>query len=308
MSAHTPVLLHEAINALLIDADGLYVDGTFGRGGHTKELLSHLSGKGRVIGFDKDPVAIDLGKVVFKFEKRLELIHESFSKLHLVLKKRGNLGDVSGVLLDLGVSSPQLDQGDRGFSFLHDGPLDMRMNTSKGMTAAQWIAESDQDELIKIFKTYGEEKFAVPIAKNIIQKRFQEPIETTHQLAAIVSEAHPRWKRGQHPATKIFQAIRIHINNELEDLDVLLRNVLKILKVGGKLVVISFHSLEDRKVKQFIREKEKGSVLPKGIPIRNAEHKILLRSVGKSIKPSGFNIEENKRSRSAIMRVAERVA
>ena len=308
MSAHTPVLLHEAINALLIDANGLYVDGTFGRGGHTKELLSHLSGKGRIIGFDKDPVAIDLGKVVFKFEKRLELIHESFSKLHLVLKKRGNLGDVSGVLLDLGVSSPQLDQGDRGFSFLHDGPLDMRMNTSKGMTAAQWIAESDQDELIKIFKTYGEEKFAVRIAKNIIQKRFQEPIETTHQLAAIVSEAHPRWKRGQHPATKIFQAIRIHINNELEDLDVLLRNVLKILKVGGKLVVISFHSLEDRKVKQFIREKEKGPVLPKGIPIRNAEHKILLRSVGKSIKPSGFNIEENKRSRSAIMRVAERVA
>ena len=308
MSAHTPVLLHEAINALLIDANGLYVDGTFGRGGHTKELLSHLSGKGRVIGFDKDPVAIDLGKVVFKFEKRLELIHESFSKLHLVLKKRGNLGDVSGVLLDLGVSSPQLDQGDRGFSFLHDGPLDMRMNTSKGMTAAQWIAESDQDELIKIFKTYGEEKFAVPIAKNIIQKRFQAPIETTHQLAAIVSQAHPRWKRGQHPATKIFQAIRIHINNELEDLDVLLKNVLKILKVGGKLVVISFHSLEDRKVKQFIREKEKGPVLPKSIPIRDIGHKILLRSVGKSIKPSGLNIQENKRSRSAIMRVAERVA
>ena len=212
------------------------------------------------------------------------------------------------MLLDLGVSSPQLDQGDRGFSFLHDGPLDMRMNNSKGMTAAQWIAESDQDELIKIFKTYGEEKFAVRIAKNIIQKRFQEPIETTHQLAAIVSEAHPRWKRGQHPATKIFQAIRIHINNELEDLDVLLKNVLKILKVGGKLVVISFHSLEDRKVKQFIREKEKGPVLPKGIPIRDAEHKILLRNIGKSIKPSGFNIQENKRSRSAIMRVAERVA
>ena len=308
MSAHIPVLLHEAINALLIDADGLYVDGTFGRGGHTKELLNHLSGKGRIIGFDKDPVAIDLGKVVFKFEKRLELIHESFSKLHLVLKKRGNLGDVSGVLLDLGVSSPQFDQGDRGFSFLHDGPLDMRMNNSKGMTAAQWIAESDQDELIKIFKTYGEEKFAVPIAKNIIQKRLQEPIETTHQLASIVSEAHPRWKRGQHPATKIFQAIRIHINNELEDLDVLLKNVLKILKIGGKLVVISFHSLEDRKVKQFIREKEKGPVLPKGIPIRDIGHKILLRSVGKSIKPSGLNIQENKRSRSAIMRVAERVA
>ena len=293
---------------MLIDVDGLYIDGTFGRGGHTKELLSRLSGKGRVIGFDKDPVAIDLGKVVFKFEKRLELIHESFSKLHLVLKKRGNLGDVSGVLLDLGVSSPQLDQGDRGFSFLHNGPLDMRMNNSKGMTAAQWIAESDQDELIKIFKTYGEEKFAVPIAKNIIQKRFQTPIETTHQLAAIVSEAHPRWKRGQHPATKIFQAIRIHINNELEDLDVLLKNVLKILKIGGKLVVISFHSLEDRKVKQFIREKEKGSVLPKSIPIRDIGHKILLRSVGKSIKPSGLNIQENKRSRSAIMRVAERVA
>ena len=293
---------------MLIDVDGLYIDGTFGRGGHTKELLSRLSGKGRVIGFDKDPVAIDLGKVVFKFEKRLELIHESFSKLHLVLKKRGNLGDVSGVLLDLGVSSPQLDQGDRGFSFLHNGPLDMRMNNSKGMTAAQWIAESDQDELIKIFKTYGEEKFAVPIAKNIIQKRFQTPIETTHQLAAIVSEAHPRWKRGQHPATKIFQAIRIHINNELEDLDVLLKNLLKILKIGGKLVVISFHSLEDRKVKQFIREKEKGPVLPKSIPIRDIGHKILLRSVGKSIKPSGLNIQENKRSRSAIMRVAERVA
>ncbi len=308
MNAHTPVLLHEAINSVFIDANGLYVDGTFGRGGHTKELLSRLSGKGRVIGFDKDPVAIDLGKVVFKFEKRLELIHESFSKLHLVLKKRGNLGDVSGVLLDLGVSSPQLDQGNRGFSFLHDGPLDMRMNNSKGMTAAQWIAESDQDELINIFKTYGEEKFAVRIAKNIIQKRVQEPIETTHQLAAIVSEAHPRWKRGQHPATKIFQAIRIHINNELEDLDVLLKNVLKILKVGGKLVVISFHSLEDRKVKQFIREKEKGPVLPKGIPVRDARHKILLRSVGKRIKPSDLNIQENKRSRSAIMRVAERVA
>jgi len=308
LSAHTPVLLHEAINSVFLDSNGLYVDGTFGRGGHTKELLNRLSVKGRVIGFDKDPVAIDLGKVVFKFEKRLELIHESFSKLHLLLKKRGNLGDVSGVLLDLGVSSPQLDQGDRGFSFLHDGPLDMRMNNSKGMTAAQWIAESDQDELINIFKTYGEEKFAVRIAKNIIQKRFQEPIETTHQLAAIVSEAHPRWKRGQHPATKIFQAIRIHINNELEDLDVLLENVLNILKVGGKLVVISFHSLEDRKVKQFIREKEKGPVLPKGIPMRDTRHKILLRGVGKSIKPSDWNIRDNKRSRSAIMRVAERVA
>ena len=156
---------------MLIDANGLYVDGTFGRGGHTKELLSRLSGKGRVIGFDKDPVAIDLGKVVFKFEERLELIHESFSKLHLVLKKRGNLGDVSGVLLDLGVSSPQLDQGDRGFSFFHDGPLDMRMNNSKGMTAAQWIAESDQDELVKIFKTYGCLLYTSPSPRDDISSR-----------------------------------------------------------------------------------------------------------------------------------------
>ena len=308
MTAHIPVFLHEALDSLIVDLDGLYVDGTFGRGGHSAELLQRLSGNAHVIGLDKDPEAIDFGRSKFKNEKRLELLHESFSNLTNILQVRGKLGNVSGVLLDLGVSSPQLDQAQRGFSFMNNGPLDMRMNNSAGPTAAEWIAASDQNELTETFRNLGEEKHANRIAKSIINSRAQQPITTTQQLAAIVSKAHPNWQKGKHPATKVFQAIRIRVNNELNDLEHLLANVLKALKIGGRLVIISFHSLEDRRVKKFIRDQENGPFVPKSIPIKHSQVQISMKRVGKALTSSNVDIIENRRARSAVMRVAERVA
>jgi 16S rRNA (cytosine1402-N4)-methyltransferase len=305
---HSTVLLKEAVDGLAIDADGLYIDGTFGRGGHTAELLSRLSDRGSVIAIDKDLDAIAAGQVRFAEEDRLTLVHASFAELAEIVKQAGKHGEVSGVLLDLGVSSPQLDVAERGFSFLRDGPLDMRMDTSKGLSAAEWLASADEQEIAKVIKEYGEERFARRMAAAIVRERAEKPIERTVQLAKILADAHPAWERGKHPATKAFQAIRIFINRELADLEDLLQQVIDSLAVGGRLVVISFHSLEDRRVKRFIRDQERGIKLPKNLPIPDVDRGVRLVKVGKAIKPAVIEVENNVRARSAVMRIAERVA
>lgn len=308
VAEHSTVLLHEAIDALVVDPDGLYVDGTFGRGGHTAELLSRLSVKGSVIAIDKDLDAIASGSARFADDDRLSLLHGTFADLTSIVEQAGMQGNVSGVLLDLGVSSPQLDQADRGFSFMRDGPLDMRMDTSKGQSAAEWIASADEQEIAKVIKEFGEERFARRMAAAIVRERTESPIERTVQLAKILAEAHPAWERGKHPATKAFQAIRIFINRELADLEELLEQVIDSLAIGGHLVVISFHSLEDRRVKRFIRDQHRGIKLPKNLPIPDVDRGVRLIKVGKAIKPSAIEVENNVRARSAVMRIAERVA
>ena len=308
MAEHSTVLLHEAIDALVVDPDGLYVDGTFGRGGHTAELLSRLSVKGSVIAIDKDLDAIACGKARFSDDDRLSLVQGSFANLTDFVGQVGKQGCVSGVLLDLGVSSPQLDQAERGFSFLRDGPLDMRMDTSRGLSAAEWVASADEQEIASVIKEFGEERFARRMAAAIVRERAEKPIEGTVQLAKILADAHPAWERGKHPATKAFQAIRIFINRELADLEDLLEQVIDNLAIGGRLVVISFHSLEDRRVKRFIRDQNRGIKLPKNLPIPDVDRGIRLIKVGKAIKPSEAEVENNIRARSAVMRIAERVA
>lgn len=307
-AAHTTVLLHEAVDALVTDIDGFYVDGTFGRGGHVAELLGRLSGQGSVLAIDKDPQAISAGQERFAEDARLQLFHGSFADLQNVAAEMGKTGDISGVLLDLGVSSPQLDQAERGFSFMRDGPLDMRMDTSRGMSAAEWIATADEQDIARVIKEYGEERFARRMASAVVKERVKAPITGTVQLAGILAAAHPAWERGKHPATKAFQAIRIFINRELEDLEDLLAQVIDNLKVGGRLVIISFHSLEDRRVKRFIRDQQQGIKLPKNLPIRDVDRGVRLVKVGKAIKPAVTEVDGNIRSRSAVMRIAERVA
>ena len=305
---HTTVLLHEAIDALVVDPNGFYVDGTFGRGGHCAELLSRLSSSGRVLAIDKDPQAIAAGHERFSEDSRLQLLHGTFADLHSMVSEMNMVGELSGVLLDLGVSSPQLDQAERGFSFMRDGPLDMRMDTSKGLSAAQWIASADEEEIARVIKTYGEERFARRMARAVVAERAKAPIVRTVQLAGVLAAAHPAWERGRHPATKAFQAIRIFINRELDDLEDLLGQVIDSLRVGGRLVVVSFHSLEDRRVKRFIRDQEQGIKLPKNLPIRDIDRGVRLVKVGKAIKPAASEVGGNVRSRSAVMRIAVRVA
>ena len=308
VTEHTTVLLKEAVDALIGDPDGFYVDGTFGRGGHSAELLSRLSDCGEITAIDKDPEAIAAGIQRFKDDDRLNLVHGTFADLSEIVERAGKLGSVSGVLLDLGVSSPQLDQAQRGFSFMRDGPLDMRMDTSRGQSAADWLASADEQEIAQVIKEYGEERFARRMAGAIVRERVENPILRTVQLAEILAAAHPAWERGKHPATKAFQAIRIFINRELADLEILLEQIIDTLAVGGRLVIISFHSLEDRRVKRFIRDQERGIKLPKNIPIRDVDRGVRLVKVGKAVKPHSSEVDANVRARSAVMRVAERVA
>jgi 16S rRNA (cytosine1402-N4)-methyltransferase len=303
-SEHTTVLLHEAIDALVTDPDGFYVDGTFGRGGHTAELLSRLSSKGRVLAIDKDPQAIEAGRQRFADDSRLTIVHGSFADMGEWVEGRA----ITGVLVDLGVSSPQLDQAERGFSFMRDGPLDMRMDTSSGLSAAAWIASAPEADIAQVSKEYGEERFAKRMASAVVRERAVAPITRTVQLAKILSEAHPAWERGRHPATKAFQAIRIFINRELDDLNALLKQVIDLLQVGGRLVVISFHSLEDRQVKRFIRDQERGIQLPRNLPVRDVERGVRLKKIGKAVMPNDSEVDDNVRSRSAVMRISERVA
>jgi len=305
---HITVLLEEAVESLITDVNGFYVDGTFGRGGHSAKVLGGLSEGGRLLGIDKDEQAVAIGSLRFQDDKRFELVRGSFAEMKHYIGQRNYTGKVSGILLDLGVSSPQLDQAERGFSFLHDGPLDMRMDTSAGLTAAEWVNTTEEADIIRVLKEYGEERFARRMARAILSERSFEPITTTARLAKIVAEANPAWEKGKHPATRAFQAIRIHINNELGELEQVLDQALDLLAVGGRLVVISFHSLEDRKVKRFIQRHEKGDEMPMGLPITADKLNKRLRRVGKMIKSGKGELELNPRARSAVMRVAEKIA
>jgi len=306
---HVTVLLDEAVAALAVRPDGRYIDGTFGRGGHSRLLLRMLGPDGRLLGFDKDPMAIATGQALAAEDGRFVVVQRSFAELSDELHERGWMGTVSGVLLDLGVSSPQLDDPDRGFSFLSDGPLDMRMDPTRGVSAAQWLADAPKDEIARVFKEYGEERFAKRMARAIVQRRGEAPFTRTADLAKVVTDANPAWEKGKNPATRAFQGLRIFINNELGDLERGLDAALEALEVGGRLVVISFHSLEDRIVKQFMRRHAKGEAdkLPRDLPIIPKAFEPRLKLLGKPQYASDEEVKANPRSRSAIMRVAEKL-
>ena len=303
---HQPVLVNEVIEGLAIKKNGVYVDATFGRGGHLREVLRHLGEEGRVFALDKDLAAVEAAKLLK--DERLSIKHGSFTLLQSWMEERGVCGDVDGILLDLGVSSPQLDDSERGFSFLKDGPLDMRMDVTQGTGAANWVNSASAKEIAEVLKIYGEEKFHRRMAAAIVEARAVTPIETTSQLADIVAKANPSWEKHKHPATRAFQAIRIFINNELNELKICLDQCLEVLAIGGRLAVISFHSLEDRIVKRFINKHVKGDVFPLGVPIRQDQLEVRLKSISKLIKPTLEEIKSNRRARSAVLRVVEKVA
>ena len=304
---HQTVLLREAVEALVTNPSGFYVDGTFGRGGHSRYLLELLDDDGRLLGVDKDPAARLAAQELAGAESRFEFFHGSFAELPQQLQLMG-VEAVDGILLDLGVSSPQLDDGERGFSFMHDGPLDMRMDTTRGETAAEWLSVAGVDEIALVLKEYGEERFARRIATAIVAARSEEAITTTSQLAEVVSAANPRWERHKHPATRAFQGIRIKVNRELEDLQALLAAALDMLRLGGRLVVISFHSLEDRMVKRYMRDMARGEQFPPGVPVRDSALNRRMKLVGKAVRASDEEVAGNVRARSAIMRVAEKIS
>lgn len=303
--AHITVLLEEAVEALSVNADGVYMDATFGRGGHSRRILSCLSEKGRLVAVDRDPMAIAAGAAIA--DPRFRLVHRAFGEIGLAAAEAGVAG-VDGILFDIGVSSPQIDDGERGFSFRYDAPLDMRMDTTQGETAAEWLARAEEREIAEVIKNYGEERFAFQIAKKVVAARLEQPIVTTGQFATLVRSAVRTREPGQDPATRSFQALRIHINQELRQLEVALPQALDLLKPGGRLVVISFHSLEDRIVKNFMRAQATADALPKNLPLRADQlPQPKLRLVGKAIKPSVLEVEANPRARSAVMRIAEKV-
>jgi len=304
---HQTVLLREAVEALVTAPGGVYVDGTFGRGGHSRLILEKLGEAGRLIAVDKDPQAYAEADRLAENDARFIFYHGSFAALPRQLQRMG-IAAVDGILLDLGVSSPQLDDSERGFSFMQDGPLDMRMDTSAGETAAEWLSHAEQGDIADVLKEYGEERFARRIAAAIVAARDEAPITTTGRLAKVVSEANPRWEKHKHPATRAFQAIRIKVNRELEDLQELLGAALDLLRVGGRLVVISFHSLEDRLVKRYMRDMARGEQIPRGIPVTEDDLNRRMKLVGKAVKASVEEVRDNVRARSAIMRVAEKIA
>lgn len=306
---HTTVLLEEAVEALAVRADGCYLDGTFGRGGHSRLVLKHLGADGRLLGFDKDPQAIATGQALAAEDGRFVIVQRSFAELGSEVQARDLHGKVSGVLLDLGVSSPQLDDPERGFSFMNDGPLDMRMNPGLGISAAQFVATASAEELARVFKEYGEERFARRMANAVIARREVTPFERTADIAEVLKVANPAWEKGKHPATRAFQGLRIHVNNELGDLEAGLEAALDALEIGGRLVVISFHSLEDRIVKLFMRKLVKGEAdnLPRNLPIKSVPFEPRVRLIGKAQFASEAETRANPRSRSAVMRVAEKL-
>jgi 16S rRNA (cytosine1402-N4)-methyltransferase len=306
-SAHVPVLLDPVIAGLNLREGGQYIDGTFGRGGHSLAILNQLGPNGRLLAIDRDPQAIATAADALKSDPRFELIHSEFSELKEHAIKRNLLGKVDGLLLDLGVSSPQLDEAERGFSFQSDGPLDMRMDPTTGSSAADWLANVKERELRKVLFEFGEERFAVRIAKAIVAARALQPIRRTAELAKIVSEAVPSRGQRRHPATKTFQAIRIRINDELQQLEQALRVSTDLLRPGGRLCVISFHSLEDRRVKRFMREASREAAPYRGLPDIPEEHRPPFKLIGKMISATDEEIEMNVRARSARLRVAERL-
>ncbi|WP_217475148.1 16S rRNA (cytosine(1402)-N(4))-methyltransferase RsmH [Stutzerimonas stutzeri] len=307
--SHVTVLLDEAVAALAVRADGRYLDGTFGRGGHSRLLLRQLGPDGCLLGFDKDPLAIATGQALAAEDGRFVVVQRSFAELGEEVAQRGWTGTISGVLLDLGVSSPQLDDPERGFSFLNDGPLDMRMDPSRGVSAAEWIATASEEDIAHVFKEYGEERFAKRMARAVVQRRAERPFERTADLAQVLTVANPAWEKGKNPATRAFQGLRIFINNELGDLETGLEAALEALEVGGRLVVISFHSLEDRIVKQFMRRHAKGEAdtLPRDLPIIPEKFVPRLKLLGRPQYASAEEVKANPRSRSAVMRVAEKL-
>ncbi len=303
---HRPVLFNEALESLNIRPDGRYVDGTFGRGGHSRAVLQRLGDEGRLLAIDKDPEAVASALQQFGGDERFHIEQGSFAMLKRFAGKLDWVGRVDGILLDLGVSSPQLDRPERGFSFLRDGPLDMRMDNQSGQSAAQWLAEASREEIARVLREYGEERFAWRIAGAIERARQSGELATTTQLARLISDAVPRAEKGKHPATRSFQAIRIHINRELEDLDEALEQSVDLLAPGGRLAVISFHSLEDRRVKRFMRDGEKDPRYPAGVPVTQDMLQPRLRRIGKAIRPGREELDCNPRARSSVLRVAER--
>jgi len=302
---HHPVLLQEALTALALQADGIYVDATFGRGGHTREILKRLGPAGRLLALDRDPQAVEAARAQFAGELRFDIVRGLFSMLAQTIDDRGWAGKVNGVLLDLGVSSPQLDDPRRGFSFRHEGPLDMRMDPDHGASAAEWLNRAEESEISRVIRDYGEERFARRVARAICAERVREPITTTGRLARIVAGAVPTREQGQNPATRTFQAIRLHVNRELDELRAVLPQALQVLAPGGRLAVISFHSLEDRVVKEFVRREAKGDRFPPDLPVSADMLNPRLRAVGKTIRPDVEELRRNPRARSAVLRVAE---
>jgi 16S rRNA (cytosine1402-N4)-methyltransferase len=303
---HETVLLHPAVDALVTDRAGFYVDGTFGRGGHSRLILEKLDADGKLLATDYDPQAVEVGLQLMRQDSRFEIFRGSFADVDVRVAELGYAQKVSGILLDLGVSSPQIDDAERGFSFINDGPLDMRMDPQRGFSAAEWIAAASEEEIANVIYEFGEERYSRRIAKAIVRERAVEPITRTLQLAEIVKLANPAWEKHKHPATRAFQAIRIFINRELESLEKLLVKALNLLVPGGRLVIISFHSLEDRIVKQFIQRQSKGDDFPRDLPVMTSAIKPLLIKIGKVIKASDEEVAINPRSRSAVMRIAEK--
>ena len=310
---HITVLLHEAVNGLALKENGIYIDGTFGRGGHSRLILSKLSSNGRLIGIDRDPRAIAEAQKIQ--DPRFQIEHNSFSHIPEICEKLNLVGKIDGILLDLGVSSPQLDEAERGFSFMKDGPLDMRMDTTQGLSAEEWLKQVSVEDLTWVLKTFGEERFAKRIATAIVDynksavKNATEFLSRTSQLAELISQAVPFKDKYKHPATRSFQAIRIFINAELDELESVLNSALDMLAPEGRLSIISFHSLEDRMVKHFMKKQSKGEDIPKGLPLREdqIQRNQKLKTIGKAIQPSDAEIQANPRSRSAVLRVAERI-
>lgn len=310
---HVSVLLNESIDGLAIKPDGIYIDGTFGRGGHSRQILSRLGENGRLYSIDRDPQAIAEAKTIT--DPRFTIIHGPFSGLKGYVEELGLVGQIDGVLLDLGVSSPQLDDADRGFSFMKDGPLDMRMDPTSGMPVSQWLQDADVEDITWVIREFGEDKHAWRIAKGIVAYRENEenePLTRTGQLAKLISDVAPKnFKEKKHPATRAFQAFRIYINSELDEIDTALNGALDVFAKGGRLSVISFHSLEDRMVKHFIRKESRGPQVPHGLPLTEAQISALgsakMKAVGKAIKPTDNEVDVNVRSRSSVLRIAERL-
>ena len=310
---HITVLLHEAVNGLALKENGIYIDGTFGRGGHSRLILSKLSPNGRLLGVDRDPRAIAEAQKIK--DSRFQIEHNSFSHIPEICEKLNLVGKIDGILLDLGVSSPQLDEAERGFSFMKDGPLDMRMDTTQGLSAEEWLKQVSVEDLTWVLKTFGEERFAKRIATAIVDynksaaKNGTKFLSRTSQLAELISQAVPFKDKHKHPATRSFQAIRIFINAELDELESVLNSALDMLAPEGRLSIISFHSLEDRMVKHFMKKQSKGEDIPKGLPLREdqIQRNQKLKIIGKAIQPSDAEIQANPRSRSAVLRVAERI-
>jgi 16S rRNA (cytosine1402-N4)-methyltransferase len=304
---HQPVLLAEVLTALSIKPDGVYVDGTFGRGGHASAILAELGPQGRLLAMDRDPEAVQSAERQFGADPRFEIEQGAFTMLSKVVAQRQLQGKVHGLLLDLGVSSPQLDDASRGFSFSADGPLDMRMDPSSGVSASEWLESASENDIARVLKVFGEERFSRRIARAIVEIRQASPLRTTRQLAALIEAAVPMREKHKHPATRSFQAIRIFINGELDEITAVLEQVIDVLAPQGRMAVISFHSLEDRIVKRFIRDEYRGEQPPEEFPLAGMDYVPRLRPVGKAIRAGAAEVDQNPRARSAVLRVAERL-